>query len=143
MGYDLFGGEDKMSIQSWYWPVLLDIAENNGWKPEGTKAPDPQLWSEGLLEQAPKPNEDWCGSYCSNDWQEVSATDALNLANALGKAVEYFKTGEHDQELLKAFWYDELLEGRKVPDAVEFREDSIGFFEKFIRFCDGAPFVIG
>ena len=34
---------------------------------------------------APRPQ--WCGTYCSNDYQEVTDTDARNLAKALRRAI--------------------------------------------------------
>ena len=36
-------------------------------------------------DHAPRPQ--WCGTYCSNDYQEVTDTDARNLAKALRRAI--------------------------------------------------------
>jgi hypothetical protein len=56
------------------WTVVLHLAEENGWQPEGTVAPP------GV---AP---ESWDGQYDSNDGQSMSARDAAAFASALERA---------------------------------------------------------
>lgn len=95
VGYDGNGGNRDQYINSSSWAALLTMAGLYGWKPEGTKlsvwthkqngekhygfrsdeyAEDEGVWSY---------QEDWCGTYCSNDGQDISATDAKNLSMAL------------------------------------------------------------
>lgn len=79
MGYDLIGGRGARF--HWEdWPKLLRIAEEFGWQPEGTKHP-------GHLTE-------WNGSYLSNDYQEVTQTDAIAMAAALFRASSAVRSGK-------------------------------------------------
>ena len=95
VGYDKSGeGEDQyINIDGWH--QLRSIARLYGWKPQGTTLDvwthktngekhysfRPSEYSDDDGEWGPAP--DWDGSYDSNDGQEISESDAANLAQAL------------------------------------------------------------
>jgi len=68
MGVDLIG-HGGASFNWDCWRKCLDIAIAFGWQPAGTIAP-------------PDYDGDWNGGYCSNDFQEVSDSDARALGVA-------------------------------------------------------------
>jgi len=70
------GGED--------WRPCLETAQTWGWKPAGTLLPYCPPEAEGN----PGPDWKWCGTYLSNDWQEVTDEDAKAFAAALDRAIE-------------------------------------------------------
>lgn len=55
------------------WSLLLDIALEHGWHPEGTALPE---------------FEGWEGSYLANEGQRISANDGQAMAAALRRALE-------------------------------------------------------
>jgi hypothetical protein len=63
------------------------------------------------------------------------------MADALRAAIEDLRGGEKDQELYDAFGDNESESDEK--GRAQFRANTISICEKFIRFCEGAPFVIG
>jgi hypothetical protein len=77
MGYDLKRGKEsaRYNVAGWGW--FLDCAKNNGWEPAGTLSP--HQWK--------KSNGDWNGTYGTNDGQMVTKADALELGNALQRAL--------------------------------------------------------
>ena len=78
MGVDLIG-HGGASFQWNDWHQLLRIAIAFGWHPAGTIAP-------------PDRDGDWGGGYFSNDFQEVSDSDARALRRALHRAVTSVRT---------------------------------------------------
>ena len=80
MGIDLIG-HGGASFQWNDWHQLLRVAIAFGWQPAGTIAP-------------PEYDGDWNGGYCSNDFQEVSDSDARALGTALHRAVTSVRTGQ-------------------------------------------------
>ena len=87
MGYGLFTPDGKdylFNIRQW--PTVLKIAFKHGWKPAGTEHP---AWrgSDGEPSQLWVDPEEWDGTYCGNDGQYVTPEDALNLADALDRAI--------------------------------------------------------
>jgi len=137
MSYYLISKHREMSLTIFDWQILRELADNYGWEPLGTKAPyDWDERSEGRT---------WCGTYASNDSQEVTAEDASNMANALCKAIKDIRTGERDGELIEFFFEEEINDPNRnstPPDGTKFREGVIRRCEKFIEFCKGAPFLI-
>ena len=80
MSVDLIGhGDASFNWDSWR--ECLDIAIAFGWQPAGTIAP---TYHDGA----------WAGGYCSNDFQEVSDSDARALGRALHRAVTSVRTGQ-------------------------------------------------
>ncbi|MGO9017766.1 MAG: hypothetical protein ACLQVJ_05365 [Syntrophobacteraceae bacterium] len=138
MGIDLYSQEGHMRFNFFGWGVIRTFAVIYGWEPMGTRAP------EEFIVQSPEPDEPWWGTYATNDWQEVTAEDANNMANALRAGIEAIKNGECDADLMEMFFPDGLMERVKdIPPAVEVRQNIIKLSEDFIEFCKGAPFRIG
>ncbi len=84
MGFDL---SSSLSVTNSGWYEILKIAENNGWMPEGTEAPE--NWDS-------RRNGEWKGGYTSNDYQFVTGTDAQALVAALRKAVQKLELEKQD-----------------------------------------------
>jgi hypothetical protein len=83
VGYDLKGPGREFHWSSKSWLNLLELARRYGWSPAGTK-PD--------MDYEKKRNPDWNdsewdGSYFWGRYQIVTEEDALNLAEALEKAL--------------------------------------------------------
>lgn len=73
MGFDLCG-RGGLHAENWSaWVSLLDLARRYGWKPAGT------VMNQDVV--------GWNGSYLSNNYQEVTDTDAKALGEALMRAV--------------------------------------------------------
>ena len=97
MGFDLCRGDESFSWNIVAWPKLLGLAQRYGWKPAGTRSPkyywlaqDPGDW-EPPFDHNPADDydpADWKGGYFSNDAQQVTAADALALAEALEKSLD-------------------------------------------------------
>ena len=89
------------------------MASHFGWKPKGTvirdwkdnktgdRVPifgyDPVKCKDGQWIK----DDNWCRTYFSNNWQEITANDAKNLAKALKKALIYIsdRTADKIQQL--------------------------------------------
>jgi hypothetical protein len=94
MGYDLSGG---FSLNIWEWRYCLSLAQAFGWKPEGTEAPNFIFTdADGKECQFTIPSERWSGTYFSNDFQWVRASDAHGLFVALDRALALFQYGAGD-----------------------------------------------
>lgn len=140
-----------MRINELGWRVIQLLAKCYGWVPQATKAPDPSIWSKELTEHSRKPGENSYGDYDSRNWQEVSADDAFNMAHALREAIEVIMKGQRNRDLIESYACDQDLlssvydvtDGIYIADAAEFRRNTVELLEKFIEFCDGAPFLIG
>jgi hypothetical protein len=77
MGVDLYSDSgDSTGFGYVGWSMVLELARQYGWQPEGTEPP------EGM----DNPHE-WAGGYGSSDGQRVTAADATALAEALAAAV--------------------------------------------------------
>jgi hypothetical protein len=70
---------DSLQFNHFTWAMVLSLAKDYGWKPDGTVDP---WWKDEP--DAP----DWDGNYVTNDHQQVTSDDALNVANALRRAIE-------------------------------------------------------
>ena len=157
MGYDLTSIAIKNEGQSagywpdgpWFrwnihcWPRVLRLAETFGWQPEGT---DGGLLSDSN-EEAPK---DWEGNYLTNDFQVVKRTDALSMANALGKALPDIPDQEIDFENMHSIETLEEL-GDRVKEALSGGGNLLIFFSgqrkkrlmDYIDYCRKGQFYIG
>lgn len=63
-----------MRLTGTAWTVILHLAEQAGWQPEGTLPPP-----------GAEPGQ-WSGDYDTNEGQAISAADAAALASALERA---------------------------------------------------------
>jgi len=75
-------GEFAMSLRDWL--RMLALAQRYGWQPEGTAAPDEMAVEAELWEGDPA---EWDGSYFPSYGQQVSDSDAKELATALEHAL--------------------------------------------------------
>lgn len=123
MGYDLQSlkapkEENYFRFNIWGWGKVLNLALDHGWKPEGTVLT--KEWFMGIAnmteEQAQKEADEWEGHYQSNDFQEVTDSDAKKLQTALKKAVK-------EDSTLDPEWKE--------------------YIKKFIKFLDHGSFAIG
>jgi hypothetical protein len=100
MGVDLIG-HGGASFNWHTWRQCLDIAIAFGWQPADTIAPPDHHGG------------DWAESYCSNDFQEVSDSDARALGRAQHRAVTSVRTGQAlTKEQATAELADYALSGR-------------------------------
>jgi hypothetical protein len=74
MGIDLVGNHGDARFAFGTWDGCLELAVAFGWQPAGTSAP-------------PDHKGPWSGTYCGNDYQEVSDQDARAMAAALHLAL--------------------------------------------------------
>lgn len=75
MTYDLENrAGETFGFSQFFWPVLVELAKQYGWQPEGTQAPE--YWAQE------EPDE-WRGQYIGNLGQTVTASDANALADAI------------------------------------------------------------
>jgi len=78
MSMDLIGRSgQKWSLSYGAWAFLLELAEKYGWQPAGTTLPDDPAYAD----------IPWDGDYGSSDFQAISATDAMEIAAALERAI--------------------------------------------------------
>ena len=87
MGMDLLGEKQKFRLNWSGWTDILELANNHGWKPKGTKAPK----FRGNC-------KNWDGSYFCNSWQLVTKKDAENIAAALKKALKEMPLDRRQKE---------------------------------------------
>jgi hypothetical protein len=111
MGVDLFG-RNGPSFQWAAWRHLLTIAKEFGWQPTGTEAP-PDI-------------AEWQGTYFSNDFQEVTKTDAAAMGAALFRASAAMRSGKLTEREA------ELLEGT-----------NLSMIEELAAYAVGGHFFIG
>jgi len=88
MGYELRSLENDAQFHSnnGFWPLVLDLAQNYGWNPEGTI--DGMRAQEMGLEKVQAENvRNFNGYYCGGIIETVTKSDANKLADALEKAL--------------------------------------------------------
>ena len=88
MGYELRSLEKDASISSnnGFWVNILNLAQQNGWNPEGTidgMRAEEIGWEKAQAENARNAN----GYYSGGPIEIVTRSDAHNLADALEKAL--------------------------------------------------------
>ena len=71
--------DDDLKFNNYTWAMILSLAKDYGWEPAGTVDP----WNKDEPD-AP----DWSGSYITLGFQWVTSDDAVNIANALERAIE-------------------------------------------------------
>ncbi len=103
MGYDIFSENRELgqSLNIAGWQSLMGLARIFGWEAQGTVM---MSWKDNETGEMYPPvcfdskkcidgqwvNDDtWPGAYCSNSYQEITADDANNFAEALEKALAY------------------------------------------------------
>jgi len=81
MSFLLIRDEDgkEFSCTNWFWGKVIDLAiDKYGWEPELTT----------LIGDDGEEDENFTGTYMTNDGQRVSEIDARNMINALVKVKE-------------------------------------------------------
>ena len=123
MGMDLSRMEDgeQFECTNMFWAKLLVLAEENGWKAEGTHMIDEETGDE---------KEDWSNAYDVNEGQVVSGWDTEKMLVALEKALALGDNFLEEKdwinseiELLKEFveW------GRLTDDGLGLDNEAVGF----------------
>jgi hypothetical protein len=165
MGMDLTGAGGEISFNIFAWAKVLDLAQQYGWEPAGTEAPDFEVKDEDgnvdheLSEQLSCRAEDWDGNYSTNDFQSVTEHDAANIADALERALDDIPDFDANEKT-KEYTLDDppanaaaraVLAGTGGPlvgpdDSLDPRE-FLGGQEKrkvrdFISFCRAGGFLI-
>ena len=156
MGFDLSGKNDSIHFNSWGWEKILCLAAKYGWQPEGSHAPhngriegDDYLRADRHWRQW-NANHTIADSYMTNDYQIVSAADAIGIANALQKALVDIP----DEDVIRLTPNPELeaaLKKSEIPRPLPpdtplthcFSGTGKRTVEEFIEFCKGGEFVIG
>ena len=90
MFYRLSNQEDPrvtFGLTSSTWYGILELAEENGWNPMGTMPPDPDDAGMALAGMGPLDVNHWYGAYWGDEGGLVLFEDALNLADALERAL--------------------------------------------------------
>jgi hypothetical protein len=88
MGYELrsLEADEQFTSNNGFWSLVLDLAQNNGWNPEGTI--DGMHAQEIGLEKVQADNvRNLNGYYCGGFIEIVTKSDANKLADALEKAL--------------------------------------------------------
>ena len=113
MGYDFSGkGRSPLSLNAGAWEEVFETALKFGWKPLGTKATDVEdemhgVGAEERQRNLARESETWNGSYFMNAYQEIASEDAVALAAALKRAIQFLD--EHEGEELDFKIDEELL----------------------------------
>ena len=145
MGMSLSNGHGgSLGFNHFLWSKILTLALDHGWEPLGTKP------SVALAHEYPDiahTDETWDGNYTSNDLQEVTAQDALNIAKALERSLEDFP--ERIKIPPKSDWDSEsgtLLVAREEAEKMNPLEVFAGggkkYVQDFVNFCRQGGFTI-
>ncbi|MCA1763002.1 MAG: hypothetical protein LC664_08435, partial [Flavobacteriales bacterium] len=94
---DLTRMEDGEVFQcsNFFWGRTLQLAERNGWEPEGTH----------FIDEQGEEQSDWDGNYDDQNGQVVSEQDAGNLITALEAGLESIKKSPADYD-----WIDDEIQ---------------------------------
>lgn len=157
MGKDLISCGRRMSVPSEYFASLFNLGRQFGWDPRGTEY-NVELY-RGQLERMALRGEqlasclaaevaNWDGTYTGNDWQCVTAADAIAWAAALTRALPHVTQD--------ATWVAKTV-SRRLPDgtpvwvlregwemtAVELLGGWQDLIWEFILLCRAGSFRIG
>ena len=88
-----------------------------GWRPKGT-CPPPELDFQQL-------EAEWDGRYLTNDGQIVKAQDALFIAIALEKALDYIPDKNPPRDWNPEFWTDDDLPEWLTPEERKLVEEEL------------------
>lgn len=152
MGMDLAGQQGQFRFGNRAWLMLLELANEHGWEPLGTNAP--VFFNEdGSVFEAVT---GWNGTYFANNFQVVTAEDAVNLADALEQSLELFPDDDELEGITLSVLPDDIIKRDiYIPsETVEGARTSVSLFEvfsgerkqylrDFIEFCQGGSFHIG
>jgi hypothetical protein len=113
MGVDLLNvrGHGSEGFNDAGWRAVLELAIEYGWQPEGTAPPDDNSGT-------------WNGNYFSNDFQQVTDSDARTLAEALLRAVA-------------------ALDARERERPTKWPDDWLSRVRSFAEFASKGGFLIG
>jgi hypothetical protein len=132
MGVDLrsdSGEEFRLSPRGWC--LFLNLAEEYGWKPNGTTSP------KGYNRSEP-----WHRRYDSNDGQRVELNDAYSLADALEKALESPDVNDRYRNIYSRM-NQIIFEETGYSEEVEpLTEEVAAYIRDLIRFSRCGSFLI-
>ena len=137
MGYDLLNTNGSFRFNLFAWHRLLILAQYFGWKPMGT-VPSERITKCYLGDRDSDKKavqefiKNWEGGYDSNDFQLVVKEDALNLADALMKAMEVLPDEGLDLEYFSKDRAIDYFSGRAWRN----------YLKEFIQFCNNGEFRI-
>ncbi len=128
---------DALNIRGGPWDFYQALAREYGWTPLGTTAP------------RGRSRRRWNGGYNTNDGQEVTQTDAIELAKALRRALADPRRQEKEAEVvrklsqsIKDFFFQdtgEWLSDEEASGGLELHEE---FVRKLVAFLDGGAFFV-
>jgi hypothetical protein len=108
MSMSLRGARGHLDFNIVAWGEVLRLAQQYGWEPAGTEAPDVQVRDEKgnidreMTAQYTWAPDDWdAANYFTNDFQRVTDQDAASIADALERGLDDipdFDTGEKTRE---------------------------------------------
>jgi hypothetical protein len=142
MGMDLIGrhGRFHFSIHDWWY--LLELAKLGGWEPAGTLRTH-------RIDEDPCTCAEWRGGYHTNDYQRVTAADALAMAEALERMLPSLPNEEVVAIRIRVIPGLELLTPPMSeldrPNATPtqwFGGSHKAEVEAFIQFCRHGEFLI-
>jgi hypothetical protein len=130
VGFDITdrtGG--TMHLTGSAWTVMLHLAEQSGWEPQGTLAPpgvEPSTWG---------------GDYDSNDGQSISAADAAAFASALERASLDPDRGRVIQQVADRISVL-VREANKTDYQIEINSSYWSAIDELIRLCRRGPVTL-
>ena len=122
--YDFTNNKRVFSFGIREWHKTVELAENYGWSPKGTV-------ENRIMKSFAGKWDNWNGNYFAFDCQLVEEDDAINLAQALKKALSDIPNRRpkkiSDKMTLLEFWSG---------------KGFVSYLKRFIRFCEEGIFII-
>lgn len=114
-----------LTTSTWY--GILELAEDNGWNPMGTLPPDSIDAGMFLAGLGSREAHLWSGEYWSAEGGLVMLEDALNLADALERALLNYEP----RYIPSLYYYSIFGENDKVNGS----QPSLGSIQGVINLC--------
>ncbi len=124
----------RIGLNSRTWYGILRMAEENGWNPMGTVSAYPALVIDTVPWDFPVLPEEPPGEYWEDETRLVLFEDALNLSDALDKALYQYQPQFLSCLSVYAL-QDNLLDGNES-------QPSIGALQLVVDFCQLGSFYI-